>query len=350
MTIPRADALVFFGATGDLAYKKIFPALQAMVRRGAARRAGHRRRQVRLERSSSCARARATASRRHGGARRAAFAKLASRLRYVDGDYRDPTTFAALRQGARGRRAPGALPRDSAEHVRGRRRGPGAVAVRARRARGRREAVRPRPRVGAGAERDAAPRLRRARDLPHRSLPRQGAGAEPPALPLRQHVPRADLEPQLRRERADHDGRELRRRGARPVLRGGRRDPRRRPEPPAAGGRLPRDGGAGDELPRVDPRRAGEGLPRDPAAQPGRPRARPVPRLPRRGGRRARLDGRDVRRGAAPRRLLALGRRAVLHPRRQVPADDGDRGDGDAEAPAAAAGSRAGKPNYCASG
>ena len=49
--------------------------------------------------------------------------------------------------------------------------------------------------------------------LPHRSLPRQGVGAEPAVLPLRELVPRADLEPQLRRARADHDGRELRRRG-----------------------------------------------------------------------------------------------------------------------------------------
>ena len=87
-------------------------------------------------------------------------------------------------------------------------------------------------------------RLRRVGDLPHRPLPRQGGGAEPPLLPLRQHVPRADLEPQLRRERADHHGRELRRAGARAVLRGGRRDPRRHPEPPAAGGRLPRHGAA----------------------------------------------------------------------------------------------------------
>ncbi len=30
----KSDALVFFGATGDLAYKKIFPSLQAMARRG----------------------------------------------------------------------------------------------------------------------------------------------------------------------------------------------------------------------------------------------------------------------------------------------------------------------------
>jgi len=34
MTSSQSDALVFFGATGDLAYKKIFPALQAMIKRG----------------------------------------------------------------------------------------------------------------------------------------------------------------------------------------------------------------------------------------------------------------------------------------------------------------------------
>ena len=33
MSAPRSDALVIFGASGDLAYKKIFPALQAMVKR-----------------------------------------------------------------------------------------------------------------------------------------------------------------------------------------------------------------------------------------------------------------------------------------------------------------------------
>ncbi len=54
-------------------------------------------------------------------------------------------------------------------------------------------------------------------------------------LPLRQLVPRADLEPQLRRPRADHHGRDLRRRGPRQVLRGSRRHPRRGAEPPAAG-------------------------------------------------------------------------------------------------------------------
>ncbi len=42
----KSDALVFFGATGDLAYKQIFPALQSMIKRGASRHAGHRRREV----------------------------------------------------------------------------------------------------------------------------------------------------------------------------------------------------------------------------------------------------------------------------------------------------------------
>ena len=50
-------------------------------------------------------------------------------------------------------------------------------------------------------------------------------------------------------------------------------------------------------------------------------------------GRGARFDGRDLRRGAAARRLVALGRRAVLHPRRQVPADVDDRGAGELKRP-----------------
>ncbi len=45
----HSDAFVFFGATGDLAYKKIFPALQSMVRQGTLRRARHRRSQIRLD-------------------------------------------------------------------------------------------------------------------------------------------------------------------------------------------------------------------------------------------------------------------------------------------------------------
>src|SRR5512146_651074 len=91
----QSDALVFFGATGDLAYKKIFPSLQAMVKRGhldvpviGVAKAGWNLEQLR-------ARARDSLE-RHGGVDTAAFDKLSSLLRYVDGDYQDPTTFELL--------------------------------------------------------------------------------------------------------------------------------------------------------------------------------------------------------------------------------------------------------------
>ena len=44
-----SDAFVFFGATGDLAHKKIFPSLQSMIKRRRAGCAGDRRRQVGME-------------------------------------------------------------------------------------------------------------------------------------------------------------------------------------------------------------------------------------------------------------------------------------------------------------
>ena len=96
MTTALSDALVFFGATGDLAYKKIFPALQAMARRGhldlpviGVAKSGWTLDQMR-------ARARDSVT-QHGGLDPEAFAKLESRLRYVDGDYRDPSTYTTLR-------------------------------------------------------------------------------------------------------------------------------------------------------------------------------------------------------------------------------------------------------------
>jgi glucose-6-phosphate 1-dehydrogenase len=92
-----SDALVFFGATGDLAYKKIFPALQAMVSRGhlsvpviGVAKAGWGLDQLK-------ARARESVE-KHGGLDPPAFARLSTLLRYVDGDYQDPATFAALRK------------------------------------------------------------------------------------------------------------------------------------------------------------------------------------------------------------------------------------------------------------
>jgi glucose-6-phosphate 1-dehydrogenase len=92
----RSDALVFFGATGDLAYKKIFPALQAMVRHGlnipviGVAKDNWNVEQLRARARDSVA--------RHGGIDPAAFEKLAGLLHYVSGDYADPATFQALRK------------------------------------------------------------------------------------------------------------------------------------------------------------------------------------------------------------------------------------------------------------
>jgi glucose-6-phosphate 1-dehydrogenase len=93
----RSDALVFFGATGDLAYKKIFPSLQAMLKRGnldmpviGVAKAGWDLGQLKARAKDSLE--------KNGGLDPAAFAKLSSLLRYVDGDYADPATFQAIRK------------------------------------------------------------------------------------------------------------------------------------------------------------------------------------------------------------------------------------------------------------
>jgi len=95
-TPPPSDALVFFGATGDLAYKKIFPALQAMIRHGrlsvpiiGVARGGFSLEQLRE-------RARASLAEHGGGVDEAAFAKLAAQLQFVGGDYNDPATYDAI--------------------------------------------------------------------------------------------------------------------------------------------------------------------------------------------------------------------------------------------------------------
>jgi glucose-6-phosphate 1-dehydrogenase len=98
MSNSHSDALVFFGATGDLAYKKIFPALQSMIKRGhlavpviGVAKAGWNLDQFR-------ARAHDSLEKHGGGADAAAFEKLTGLLRYVDGDYNDPATFQAIRK------------------------------------------------------------------------------------------------------------------------------------------------------------------------------------------------------------------------------------------------------------
>ncbi len=105
MSDSQSDALVFFGASGDLAYKKIFPALQAMVKRGhlnvpvvGVAKSGWGVEQLRARAQDSLE--------KHGGLDRAAFEKLSGLLHYVDGDYSDPATFQALRKELNGAQRP----------------------------------------------------------------------------------------------------------------------------------------------------------------------------------------------------------------------------------------------------
>ena len=163
--------------------------------------------------------------------------------------------------------------------------------------------------------------------LPDRPLPREDGAGRDPLPAVRERDLRADLEPQLRLVRADHDGRGLRRRRPRPLLRPGRRAARRGGQPPDAGGRRGGDGAARGAGRRA---RSRTRSPRSCAR-----RAPPTRRTTCAGSTRATatIDGvapdshdRDLRRAAAGDRQLALVRRAVLHPHRQVPPDDADRG------------------------
>ncbi len=106
MNPSHSDALAFFGATGDLAYKKIFPALHSMARRGALEfpvigvaKSGWTLEQLRE-------RARESIEQHGGGVDEQAFARLRKRLDYVDGDYSDSRTYQALRKALGGATRP----------------------------------------------------------------------------------------------------------------------------------------------------------------------------------------------------------------------------------------------------
>jgi glucose-6-phosphate 1-dehydrogenase len=93
---PYSDAVVFFGATGDLAYKQIFPSLQQLAKRGklagpviGVAKAGWNLDQFKQRAQDSVE--------KHGGLDPIGFPKLLERLRYVDGDYNDAQTFANVR-------------------------------------------------------------------------------------------------------------------------------------------------------------------------------------------------------------------------------------------------------------
>ncbi|MFT3915184.1 MAG: glucose-6-phosphate dehydrogenase [Anaeromyxobacteraceae bacterium] len=120
MSAGHADALVFYGATGDLATKKVFPALQRLVLAGelAGPLVGVSRGGWTLERLKE--RARESVEKHGGGAHPVAFPKLLSMLRYVEGEYESPATFEALRRALGGAARPVhymAIPQDMFEVV-----------------------------------------------------------------------------------------------------------------------------------------------------------------------------------------------------------------------------------------
>ena len=308
--VERADSripttLVIFGAGGDLAARKLLPAVYNLSLAGLLPDRfgviGVSRRRRRALRSASTAREAIEAHSRTGFDEDA-WKALEPKLEFLQGDFGEPGAV----QGPGGaprtrRRPPGRAPSASstwpslrsffAQIAKG---AGGGRAGRRRRSADPaddREAVRARPRIGAGAERRGGLGVRRVAGVPPRPLPRQGDGAEPPGAAVRQRHPRADLEPSLRRPRPDHRGRGSRDRPPRRLLRLGGRDSRRDPEPRScscspwwameAAGALRR---------RHDPRREGEA---------------PALRAPLRAGRGPRLRGpRPVRRraGSAGRR------------------------------------------------
>ena len=241
---PTRAILVLFGATGDLAHRKVFPALvPAVADEPAARttasllavgRRAVRRRRRSAPRSRDVARAVSAASCRRRGRPGATFLRAdplpprrLRRRRGVRRAGRAPRRRCDAEHGTA--RQPAVLPRDPAVGVRRDRR-----PARSRRARSRaprrrlaadrhREAVRARPRLGQAAQPRGRQGLPRVAGLPHRPLPGQGDRPQPAGLPVRQRHLRAALEPALRRPRADHGGRVDRRRGPRRVLRGDRR-------------------------------------------------------------------------------------------------------------------------------
>ena len=234
----KADVLVLFGITGDLARKLVLPALYRLVERGELTvpvigvaltdldTDGLRRHVAECVRTG-VRRRRRRRPQPHGRAHRARGGRL-----------RRPVGVQPSRRGGRTRRVRGALPRRAAVALRHRRRRDRRRGAGAALPADRREAVRARPRLRPRAERAPVRALPGRPAVPGRPLPRQGARRGPARAAVRQHPARAGVEPGVDRPLRDHHGRGLRRRGPRLVLRRGRHGARRRPEPPAAGAHL----------------------------------------------------------------------------------------------------------------
>ena len=214
-----------------------------------ARLPDRRRRRRRLDRRS--ARAIARASRSWARARRLdekMFERFAGRLSYVAGDFGEDATYERVAEAINGAKPP-VFYLEIPPFLFG------------RVVKGLADAGLTRRAASSWRSRSATTVIRRASSptsstststspsLPDRPLPREDGPRGDHLPPLREHDPRADLEPQLHRVSSDHDGGGLRRRGSRSLLRPGRRAARRRREPPDAGRGRGRHGGAGRRRP-----------------------------------------------------------------------------------------------------
>ena len=342
---PENHVIVLFGATGDLAKRKLLPGLFNLHCAGlmpeeyrvigvvpTVERA--------LRRGVPAARTRCRRGARHEGALREDWEAFVERLSFAPADARQACGSRTRRGGGgagdRWRRHARLPPRDPAAGVPGRREDAGRHGPRRARTSHRREAVRHRPRVRPGAQRVRARRVRRGRRLPDRPLPGQGVDREHPRPAFRERAVRAHLEPRAHRARTDRRARDPVGRGSRRLLREHRRVSRHGRHAPLPGARLRRDGAADvahreslrDEKAKVFDGRCSRSTRRAScAASTG---------LPRRGGRRPRLRHGDVRRARGRVRQLALGGRAVLPAHRQG-AGRGPSGDHDRLPRAAAA-------------
>ena len=253
--------MVLFGVTGDLARKKVMPAIYDLANRGLLppgfALVGFARRDWADQDFAQIVH---DAVKEHARTefREEVWRQLAEGFRFVQGDFDDDVAFDTLRRtleeldearGTGGNHAfylsipPkffGDVVHQLKEH------GLADADGGAWRRVVDREAVRPRPDVARRSSTRTVDEVFTARvGVPDRPLPRQGDRAEHPGAALRQQPVRADLERQLRRPRADHDGRGHRDRRPGRLLRRHRRRPRRDPEPPDAADGAGRDGGAG---------------------------------------------------------------------------------------------------------
>ncbi len=282
--------MVIFGASGDLAKRKLIPALFNLARDKLLSQqfavVGFATRDYTTE-TFRAHLDEAMEEHAKGSTGEPAWAWLRERLYYVSGSLQDPDAYRRLEaqvgdaaKRAQDREQLFLLPRRSAAvHRRNRAaaglRGHGTRSERSQwkrllAPRQHREAVRPRPRLGARAEHRNPENAGRAADLPDRPLPRQGDRAEPDGLPVRQQHLRAHLESQLHRPRADHRRGNAGRRAARRLLRDIGHAARHGAQSPLPAGVADRDGAADLVCRRLGARRADQGAGRHPGSAAGR--------------------------------------------------------------------------------